>query len=134
MKQIRETIKRNILTALLREESIKTTITRAKHIRGLAEKIIHIAKENSLTARRRVSKIIKDANILKKLFSDIAPRFKERNGGYTRIIKIGFRHGDCAPMSILELVEKRIVKKTKEEKKQEKEKKLKEKTKKGLVK
>lgn len=122
---MKETIKRNMLVALLREESIKTTITRAKLIKGLADSIISIAKKGTLASRRRVARLIKDKNILNKLFSDIANRFTDRNGGFTRLIRIGFRKGDCAPIAILELVEKKLIKKTKEEKKKEKEEKKK---------
>lgn len=127
---MKETIKRNILIALLREESIKTTLAKAKIIRRLADNVITLAKNGNLASIRRVSDSVKDKDIIKKLFSDIKNRFVDRNGGYTRIIQLGFRKGDCAPMSLLELTEKKIFKKSKEEKKKEKEKKGKSKIKK----
>lgn len=127
---MKETIKRNILTALLREESIKTTLAKAKIIRRLADNVITLAKNGNLASIRRVSDSVKDKDIIKKLFSDIKNRFVDRNGGYTRIIQLGFRKGDCAPVVLLELTEKKIFKKSKEEKKKEKEKKEKSKIKK----
>lgn len=128
---MKETIKRNILTALLREESIKTTLAKAKIIRRLADNVITLAKNGNLASIRRVSALgVKDKDIIKKLFSDIKNRFADRNGGYTRIIQLGFRKGDCAPVVLLELTEKKIFKKSKEEKKKEKEKKEKSKIKK----
>lgn len=122
---MKETIKRNILVALLREESIKTTLAKAKIIKSLADSVISIAKNGTLASKRRISGLIKDKNVLKKLFSDIVDRFANRNGGFVRLIHSGFRKGDSAPIAILELTEKKLIKKTKEEKKKEKEEKKK---------
>lgn len=100
----RRALFRNLVTALLERERIKTTDAKAKETRRLAERMITLGKEGTLAARRRALTFVQSRAVVKKLFDDIAPRFKERNGGYTRIIKIGIRHGDAAPVSVLELV------------------------------
>ena len=100
----RRALFRNLVTALLERERIKTTDAKAKETRRLAERMITLGKEGTLAARRRALTFVQSRAVVKKLFDDIAPRFKERNGGYTRIVKIGIRHGDAAPVSILELV------------------------------
>jgi large subunit ribosomal protein L17 len=100
----RRALFRNLVTALLERERIKTTDAKAKETRRLAERMITLGKEGTLAARRRALTFVQSRTVVKKLFDDIAPRFKERNGGYTRIVKIGIRHGDAAPVSILELV------------------------------
>ena len=94
-----------LATSLFRHEQIKTTLPKAKDLRGIVEPLITKALKGDLAARREVGKTIKDADILKKLFSEIAPRFKKRPGGYTRVLKMGFRQGDCAPMALIELTE-----------------------------
>lgn len=96
---------RNMVTDLLRHESLKTTDTRAKELRRLAEKMITLAKRGTLHSRRQAAAFIRDRAVLKKLFDEIAQKYKTRPGGYTRIIKYGFRKGDNAPLSIVELVE-----------------------------
>lgn len=101
----RKALLRNLTTSFLREEKIETTEAKAKEIRSFAEKLITIAKNNDLASRRRVAKYLYDEDILTKLFEDIASRYSERQGGYTRILKKGPRKGDGAPMAILELVE-----------------------------
>ena len=102
---------RNLVTDLIINERITTTVTRAKEIRSLTEKMITQGKKGDLSARRRVAAYVrrKEANenedAIQKLFDDIAPRFQGRNGGYTRILKLGTRQGDAAPMVFIEFVE-----------------------------
>ena len=95
---------RNMITSLLREEKIRTTDPKAKELRRWAERVITLGKQGSLHARRQVLAIVQDKAVVRKLFDTIAPRFKDRPGGYTRIIKIGIRRGDAAPVSVIELV------------------------------
>jgi large subunit ribosomal protein L17 len=95
---------RNMATSLFRHERIETTDAKAKELRSFAEKLITLAKRGDLHARRQAYQDIRDQEVLAKLFSDIGPRFKARNGGYTRIIKSRIRRGDNAPISIIELV------------------------------
>jgi len=102
----RKALHRNMVTSLLRYERIKTTKTKAMEIRKTAEKMITRAKVDSVHNRRIVAKAIYDKDILNKLFTEIAPRFTERPGGYTRVLKMGFRQGDAAEVVLLELVEK----------------------------
>ena len=96
----------NLVRAVIEFESIKTTTPKAKEARRVVERVITAAKPGTLAARRLVHKVVRDQGTLAKLFETIAPRFKTRPGGYTRIIHIANRAGDNAPMSILELVEK----------------------------
>src|SRR5262245_8391683 len=95
---------RNLITALLREEKIQTTDPKAKELRRWADRVISLAKRGDLHARRQVLSIIWDKGVVRKLFDTIGPRFKDRPGGYTRIIKLGLRHGDAAQMAVIELV------------------------------
>jgi len=95
---------RNLVTSLLENGKIETTETRAKEARSLAEKMITLGKTNTLHSRRQALAFITKEDVVKKLFDEIAPKYAERNGGYTRIIKIGPRRGDAAPMAIVELV------------------------------
>jgi large subunit ribosomal protein L17 len=95
---------RNLITSLLRDEQIKTTDAKAKELRRWADRVITLGKQGSLHARRQVLGIVQDKAVVRKLFDTIGPRFKDRPGGYTRIIKIGIRRGDAAPLSIIELV------------------------------
>ena len=95
---------RNLITALLREEKIRTTDPKAKELRRWVDRVISLGKEGTLHARRQAAAIVQDKTVVRKLFDAIGPRFKERPGGYTRIIKVGVRHGDAAQMSIIELV------------------------------
>src|SRR3954465_12604463 len=96
----------NLVRAVILEESIRTTTPKAKEARRLVERVITKARDNTLAARRLVHRTVRDQAALAKLFSVIGPRFKERKGGYTRLIHTGNRVGDNAPMAILELVEK----------------------------
>jgi large subunit ribosomal protein L17 len=95
---------RNMVTSLLDKERIRTTLPRAKEVRPIAERMITLGKRESLHARRQALAYVRDPKVVSKLFSDLAPRFAERNGGYTRIIRLGFRDGDNAQMAILELI------------------------------
>jgi large subunit ribosomal protein L17 len=103
----RKAMFRNMVTSLLREERVETTVPKAKECRRLAERMITFAKRGDLHARRQVARVVRDSDVVRKLFDDIGPRFAERPGGYTRILKTGFRAGDNAPLSILELVERK---------------------------
>ena len=95
---------RNLITALLREEKIRTTDPKAKELRRWVDRVITLGKQGTLHARRQVLSIVQDKSVVRKLFDTIGPRFKDRPGGYTRIIKIGIRRGDAAQMSVIELV------------------------------
>jgi large subunit ribosomal protein L17 len=100
----RSALLKNLATSILDKERIVTTIAKAKEARGVVERLITYGKRGGLHAVRLAAKIIHDKTILHKLFMDIAPSYKEREGGYTRIIKLGQRKGDNAPTSIIELV------------------------------
>ncbi len=113
---------RNLLVALFRHERIETTEAKAKAVRGLAEHMITLAKRDNLHARRQVLALVPDTGVVGQLFSTIAPRFGDRNGGYTRIIKTGYRAGDNAPLVLLELVDRAEAPKDKEKKAEKKEK------------
>jgi len=95
----------NLATELFRHGKIKTTETKAKRLRPLAEQLITKAKRGDLHSRRRVLGIVKDKDVVYSLFEQIAPRYTNRPGGYTRITKVGIRKGDAAPMAVIELVE-----------------------------
>lgn len=95
---------KNLVTSLLENGKIETTVTRAKEARSLAEKMITLGKTNTLHSRRQALAFITKEDVVKKLFDEIAPKYAERNGGYTRVIKTGPRRGDAAPMAIVELV------------------------------
>ena len=95
----------NLATALFQHGKIQTTETKARRLRPLAEQLITKAKRGDLASRRRVAGVVKDKDVVYTLFDQIAPRYANRNGGYTRIVKTGPRKGDAAPMAIIELVE-----------------------------
>ncbi|HET9488534.1 MAG TPA: 50S ribosomal protein L17 [Methylomirabilota bacterium] len=97
---------RNLLVALFRHERITTTETKAKAVRPLADRIVTLAKQESLHARRQALAMVPDAQVVARLFDTIAARFSDRHGGYTRIIKNGVRRGDAAPLVFLELVDR----------------------------
>ncbi len=105
-KEHRTALMRNLLCALFTYERIKTTTPKAKAAKRIADRIIAYARNDTLANRRLVRKTINDKRLVKKLFTEIAPRFKERVGGYCRMTRCGFRHGDNAEMAILELVAK----------------------------
>jgi large subunit ribosomal protein L17 len=109
----RKALLRNLVTSFLEKERIRTTLAKAKATKPIAEKMITLGKNNSLHARRIALRYIYKRDVVKKLFEDIGPRFTERPGGYTRIIKIGPRSGDGAEMAILELIGTEFKKKEK---------------------
>ncbi len=100
----RKALFRSMLTSFFKHERIETTETKAKVVSGLADGMITLAKKGDLHARRQVLAYLMDEEVVKKIFDVTAPKYKERQGGYTRVIKIGPRRGDAAPMAILELV------------------------------
>lgn len=100
----RDALLRNIVTSLLKEERITTTEPKAKELRSLAEKMITLGKKGDLHARRQALAFLTEEDVVTKLFETIAPKYADRQGGYTRIMKTGFRRGDAAQMVIVELV------------------------------
>jgi large subunit ribosomal protein L17 len=96
---------RNLVTSLFEHERVRTTDAKAKGVRSLAEKMITLGKRGDLHARRRALRVIRRRDVAAKVFDDLAERFRDRPGGYTRIVKLGIRPGDAASMSIIELVE-----------------------------
>jgi large subunit ribosomal protein L17 len=96
----------NMVTSLFERERIETTTAKAREAKRLAERLITFARKGDLSARRHVARTVRDPEVLKKLFDDIAPRYIDRPGGYTRVLKTGFRKGDAAQTAILELVGK----------------------------
>jgi large subunit ribosomal protein L17 len=103
----RKALFKNLTTELIRHERIRTTEAKAKAIKPIAEKLITLAKRGDLSARRLAARELQDPAILKKLFSEIATRYESRSGGYIRIYKLGPRHGDAAPMVLIELIEEK---------------------------
>ena len=97
---------RNMMNSLLRHEAIKTTLPKAKELRRVIEPMITLGKEPTVANKRLAFARLRDREMVSKLFNEIGPRFANRNGGYTRILKMGFRVGDNAPMAYMELVEK----------------------------
>jgi len=95
---------RNLVTSLLEHEKVKTTDAKAKEVRPLAEKLIGLAKRGDLHARRQALSVVRKADVVKKLFETLAPRYQSRTGGYLRIVKVGYRPGDGAPVSLVELI------------------------------
>jgi len=106
----REAMMRNLVTSLLKHEKITTTDAKAKELRRLAEKMITLGKRGSLHARRQALAVIRERDVVEKVFGEMSDRYRERPGGYTRIIKSGFRLGDNAPEAIIELVQKQEAK------------------------
>ena len=102
----RKALLANMAVALIKHEQIKTTLPKAKELAPYVEKLITLGKKGDLTARRRLYSIIPEKNWGAKVFDILAERYKERNGGYTRIMKAGFRYGDSAPMAVIELVDR----------------------------
>jgi large subunit ribosomal protein L17 len=112
----RKALYRSMATALFRYERIKTTKPKAREIRRVAEKLITRARNDNVHNRRIVARTIQDKAVLAKLFTEIAPRFEQRPGGYTRILKLGQRYGDASEMVFLELVERKESEKKKKKK------------------
>ncbi|NLP28181.1 MAG: 50S ribosomal protein L17 [Clostridia bacterium] len=100
----RKAMLRNLVTSFLKHGKIETTVTRAKETRALAEKMITLAKRGDLHARRQVLSFVTEKDVVQNLFDNVAPKYAERKGGYTRIYKVGPRRGDAAEVVILELV------------------------------
>ena len=100
----RQAMLRGLVTYLLENGKIETTVTRAKEVRAMAEKYITLAKDNTLTSKRQAMAFITKEDVIKKLYEDIAPTYASRNGGYTRITRIGPRRGDAAEMCVIELL------------------------------
>ena len=100
----REAMLRNMVTSLLKHEKITTTDSRAKELKKLAEKMITLGRRGELHARRQALTVVRERDVVEKVFSEYAERYRERKGGYTRIIKLGFRAGDNAPVSVVEFV------------------------------
>ena len=96
----------NMAAALIKHEQIKTTLPKAKDLRPIVEKLITLGKKGALADRRRAISIIRDEDMVSKLFDTLAARYKDRNGGYTRVLKAGVRYGDAAPMAIVEFVDR----------------------------
>lgn len=96
----------NMMAALIKHEQITTTLPKAKEIRPVMEKLVTLSRRNDLHARRLATSQIRDADQVKKLFDVIGPRYANRPGGYTRVLKAGFRHGDNAPIAIIEFVDR----------------------------
>lgn len=101
----REMLLRNLLTSLFHYEKIVTTEAKAKELRKLADKVITLAKRGDLHARRQAAEVVQGEDVLKKLFDSIGSRYKDRNGGYTRLTKLEYRMGDGAPLAAIELAE-----------------------------
>jgi len=96
----------NMTVSVLLHEQVNTTLPKAKEVRRVVDKMITLAKRGDLHARRQAASYLRDDAVVKKLFSVLAERYKERPGGYTRVLKAGFRYGDAAPMAFLELVDR----------------------------
>jgi large subunit ribosomal protein L17 len=104
----RRALLRNLATALLEHERIVTTEPKAKELRRVADKLVTLGKRGDLHARRQALQVVRSNAVVRKLFNDIAPRFAERQGGYTRVLRLGYRPGDAAAMAVIELVDAQI--------------------------
>ncbi len=96
----------NMAAALVKHEQIKTTLPKAKDLRRVVDRLITLGKRGDLHARRQALSVLRDRKVTAKLFDELATRYKERPGGYTRVLKAGFRYGDMAPMAVIELVDR----------------------------
>ncbi|MCK4311405.1 MAG: 50S ribosomal protein L17 [Candidatus Cloacimonetes bacterium] len=101
----RRLLLRNLVVSLVDKERINTTQAKAKELRSLAERVITYGKKGTVHHRRLAYKVLQNRDLVKKVFDELAPRYETREGGYTRVLKNGFRKGDCAPMAIIEFVE-----------------------------
>jgi len=99
----RSALYRNLVASLITYDRIRTTDAKAKEVRRFADRMVTLGKQGTLSARRRAAAFMRNPNAVRKLFGDVAPRFADRAGGYTRIVKLGFRPGDAAAMSLIEL-------------------------------
>ncbi|MDN2567443.1 50S ribosomal protein L17 [Aquibium sp. A9E412] len=98
----------NMAASLIEHEQIVTTLPKAKELRPIVEKLVTLGKRGDLHARRQAASTVRNDKLVRRLFDTIAPRYAERNGGYTRIMKAGFRHGDSAPMAVIEFVDRDV--------------------------
>ena len=96
----------NMAASLIKHEQIKTTLPKAKDLRRVIDRLVTLGKRGDLHARRQALSVLRDTQITAKLFDELAARYKERNGGYSRVLKAGFRYGDMAPMAVIELVDR----------------------------
>ena len=110
----RKAMFKNLAQALIKHEQITTTLPKAKDLRPVVEKLITLGKQGSLHARRQAHAALRDDAATKKLFEVLAPRYRNRNGGYTRVLKAGFRYGDSAPVAVIEFVDRDLAAKGKE--------------------
>jgi len=115
----RKALFRNLVTSLIEYEHVHTTDAKAKEVRRIADRMVTLGKRGTLHARRQALSYVRSQGVVKKLFDDVAVRFRERPGGYTRVIKLGHRHGDAAPMSVIELTDRGEAAKAEAEKKRE---------------
>jgi large subunit ribosomal protein L17 len=115
----RKALFRNLVTSLIEHEHVRTTDAKAKELRRVADRMVTLGKRGTLHARRQALAYIRSETVVKKLFDEVAGRFRERPGGYTRVVKLGHRHGDAAPMSIIELTDRGEAAKAEAEKKRE---------------
>ena len=99
----------NLVKSLIEHERIKTTVEKAKEVRSLAERVITYGKNDTVHNRRLAFKVLQNRSLVKKVFEEIAPGFANRKGGYLRVLKNGYRRGDCAPMAVLEFVERETI-------------------------
>ncbi|HEX5599507.1 MAG TPA: 50S ribosomal protein L17 [Hyphomicrobiaceae bacterium] len=112
----RQAMLSNMAAALIRHEQIITTLPKAKDLRRVVDRYITLAKRGDLNSRRLAAARLRDEEMVKKLFEVLAPRYKDRNGGYTRVLKAGYRFGDSAPRAVIELVDRDVSAKGKEDK------------------
>jgi large subunit ribosomal protein L17 len=115
----RKALFRNLVTSLIEHELVHTTDAKAKELRRIADRMITLGKRGTLHARRQALSYIRSQSAVSKLFGEVATRFRERPGGYTRVIKLGHRHGDAAPMSVIELTDRGETAKAEAERKRE---------------
>ncbi len=117
----RRSLLRNLVTSVIAEERVATTVPKAKAVKPLVDKMITLGKRDSLHARRQAASFLMTPASVQKLFDKLAPRFSQRNGGYTRIVRLGFRKGDGAEICMLELVGSELVKRADERRKRKEE-------------
>ena len=115
----RKALFRNLVTSLIEHEQVRTTDAKAKELRRVADRMVTLGKRGTLHARRQALAYIRRESVVTKLFDEVAARFRERPGGYTRVVKLGHRHGDAAPMSVIELTDHGEAAKAEAEKKRE---------------
>jgi len=118
----RRLMMRNLVKSMMEHGQLNTTLAKAKEMRGYVERVITYGKANTVHARRLAYSVLGDRTLVKRLFDEIAPAFQGRNGGYTRVLKAGFRKGDSAPMAIIQFVEESTIRVKKAEKTETKEK------------